>query len=280
VADRTQAFLREHADDRFLCVAGFHSPHSPWRVPKRFLDQYDREALSVPEFPPEVEAEREAIPESDDPAEATYSDEELRAARHGYYAMVTEVDHYVGRILDTLDELGLREDTLVVFTSDHGEYLGEHLRYSKWFPGEDPVSRVPLVVSGPGVESPGRTESGIVELVDIVPTILDSVGRQVPPSLGGESMCTALAGEEFSSKGAAPHEHSEGKSLRTERYQYVRRADGSEELYDLDREFGAYRDQIERGTADEAVLSDMRDQLLDRTVEIDLLDERGKTYWY
>ena len=85
--------------------------------------------------------------------------------------MITEVDHHVGRILKRLDELGLSENTVVVFTSDHGEWLGDHLRFGKGPPGDDSVARVPLIIRYPhGIESCGRLEEGIVEALDVAPT--------------------------------------------------------------------------------------------------------------
>ena len=126
VAEQSVEFIRLHRGEPFLCIAGFYSPHSPWVAPQEFLDLYDPEKLTLPVFPPEVEAKR---------SERFFSDQELRSARQGYYAMVSEVDHHVGRILACLEELDLTERTIVVFTSDHGEWLGEHLRYGKGYPG-------------------------------------------------------------------------------------------------------------------------------------------------
>ena len=120
VAEQTMEFLTRHRDGPFLCIAGFYSPHDPWVAPQEFLDRYDPAALTLPPFPPALDARR---------GPQHFSDDELRSARHGYYAMVSEVDHHVGRILDRLDALGIADNTIVVFTSDHGEWLGEHLRY-------------------------------------------------------------------------------------------------------------------------------------------------------
>lgn len=98
--------------------------------------------------------------------------------------MVSEVDHHVGRILACLDEEVLTEDTIVVFTSDHGDWLGEHLRHGKGYPAPNAVSRVPLIVRWPsGVRRPGRTIDGLVEALDVVPTLLECAGVQVPPHL-------------------------------------------------------------------------------------------------
>ena len=115
VAERTIDFLGRQTGDRpFLCIAGFYLPHSPWIVPERFLAMYDRGKLSLPRYPEEVEEQRTE----------KFSDEILRAAKHGYYASVSEVDHHCGRILEALRERGFDEQTIVIFTSDHGSIWG------------------------------------------------------------------------------------------------------------------------------------------------------------
>jgi len=272
VADQTMEFLDTHQDDRFLCVAGFFAPHQPYVVPQRFLDRYDPDDLTLPEFPDHLD-DRENTP---------YSDDMLRQARHGYYAAVSEVDHYVGQILDRLDELGLRENTLVVFTSDHGEYLGEHHEYGKGFPGEDCVSRVPLIVRWPGgVESPGRTVSDIVEAVDLIPTLLEAAGIQVPPHLRGESFLPALHDEPFdgheSAMLAGGARRLEGHSLRTDGFRYVSRVEDQEALYDLDREFGEYVDVSDEPEYEDD-LSRLRDRLLSRLQNV--LPKHSRTWVY
>ena len=187
VGERTMAFIEQSGDAPFLCIAGFYSPHAPWMTPQKYLDLYDAEKLSLPDFPARINAQRPQAPEE------PFSDAQLRRARQGYYAMISEVDHYVGEILDRLEACGKRNDTIVVFTSDHGEWLGEHLRYGKGYPADDAVSRVPLIISAPEGER-DRTYSGVVEAVDIVPTLLELAAIQIPPFLQGESLAGVVEG--------------------------------------------------------------------------------------
>jgi len=177
VGEQVVEYLRRRHDAPFFLFAGFYSPHSPWVAPQEFLDLYDPETLPIPAFPPELDAKR---------SDESFSDDELRSVRHGYYAMVSEVDHYVGRILDCLEEQGIADETVVVFTSDHGEWLGEHLQYGKGYWAQDCISRVPLIIRWPGaVSRPGRTISEVVESIDVLPTILTAAGLPVPPHLQG-----------------------------------------------------------------------------------------------
>lgn len=258
VAEKTMEYIQEHKDDRWLCIAGFYSPHSPWVAPKEYLDLYDPKELGLPTFPEELDARR---------SDSNYSDRELRAARHGYYAMVSEVDHHVGRILDHLAATGQDRETIVVFTSDHGEWLGESLRYGKGYPGLDPVGRVPLVVRWPsGVANPGRKEHCIVEAVDVVPTLLDALGLPILPELQGRSFLGALQSRPFQARASALMEHAGWKNLRTSDFRYVRHVERGELLYDLSQD---PKEQVDVASDPRyaAVLADMRGQLVDRIIE-------------
>ncbi len=265
VAEQTMEYLRARAggDEPFLCIAGFYSPHSPWIVPQSFLDRYDPSAFTLPTFPEEVDAQR---------GPGKCDDDELRAARHGYYAMVTEVDHHVGRILNTLDELNLADDTIVVFTSDHGEFLGDQLMYGKGYPAPDCVSRVPLLVRIPG--GPTGTRTQIVEHVDLVPTLLELAGLQAPAELQGEPL--PLTGD-APGKRSALTEGIGWKALRTEQYRYIAEADGSEKLIDLSADPGEYHNRAGRPDYDEP-LSDCRAEMLRKLLEIERPEKRRWTY--
>jgi arylsulfatase A-like enzyme len=232
VADRTIAYLENRKDnpEPFLCIAGMYSPHAPWVAPQRYFDLYDREKLTLPEFPPDMDAQR---------GPGHFDDDQLRAARHGYYAMCSEVDHHVGRMLDALDACGLAEDTIVVFTSDHGEWLGEHLRWYKGYPAHDPVSRVPLIVRMPGSEQ-GRTVSSIVESVDVLPTLMDAAAIPVASHMQGRSLQGLLQGDDSPVRDSALLEETGVKVLRTEHFRYIAHDDGREYLYDLRSALGDY----------------------------------------
>jgi arylsulfatase A-like enzyme len=234
VAEQTMAYLEDHRDSPFFCIAGFYSPHSPWVAPQEFIARYDPRALTLPRFPPAVDAQR---------TEGHYSDDELRAARQGYYAMVSEVDHHVGRIMDHLDALDLSGNTIVIYTSDHGEWLGEHLRYGKGHPGHDCISRVPFVIRWPDeIAYPGRTSHEMIEAIDIVPTLLECAGIPTPGYLQGQSLVPLLAATERDGRSSALTEGEGWKTLRLGSQRYVVEADGREALYDLERDPCAYDD--------------------------------------
>ena len=254
VAERSKAFLkRQDGRQPFLCVASFYSPHAPWVAPQRFLDLYDPESFTLPEFPAELRAER---------AKHHATESHLRAARHGYYAMISEVDYYVGTLLDTLEAQGLKDNTLIVFTSDHGDWLGEHLRYGKGEPGDDAVTRVPLLISGPGVAA-GRGVSDLVEAVDVLPTLLEAAFLQVPPALQGQSLQPLLRAESGWRPKPALTEFTRWKALRTERHRYYVNASGEEKLWDLAKDPQEYQD-VSKDEAYQDVLARHRLELLQK----------------
>ena len=201
-------------------------------APQQYFDLYDPAALPLPSFPPEVEAQR---------GPQNFPDGELRLARQGYYGQISEVDHHVGRLLGALDELGISDETVVIFTSDHGEWLGEHLRYGKGYPAHDQCSRVPLLMRLTDETVLARTDTGLTEALDVLPTILDLAAIQIPPHLQGCSLLPRLHDDEAGAASALT-EHTGWKSLRTERFRYLLHADGTEQLYDLSAEWGDYRD--------------------------------------
>lgn len=224
VAERTCQFIRRQtAQQPFLCVAGFYSPHAPLVVPQRFLDLYDRDTLPLPI----ISAEKKS--------ELGWTDAYLREAVHGYYAMVSEVDHHVGRIVQELEQSGALENTIILFTSDHGEWLGDGGRFGKGYPGDDGSTRVPLIVRLPqNQRAKGLVIDGIVESLDVLPTLLDAVAIQPPPHIQGQSFYAHLVGENFAGRDSALTEFAGWKSLRTQTHRYLIDKDGAERLWRIE----------------------------------------------
>jgi len=260
VAAQTIEYLRERRGQKspFLCVAGFYSPHSPWVAPQEFLDLYDPATLPIAEFPEGMSRERGGH---------VYSDEELRGAVHGYYAMCSEVDHHVGRILQALEQCGLSEDTIVVFTADHGEFLGEYLNYGKGYPSPDCIARVPCIMRWPrGIEDPGRVCPHFVEAVDMLPTLLACAGIPVPRHVQGKLLPLAPAAP--ATRESALTEMRGARSLHTTCYHYLVRQNGTETLYDLDRPHGQYED-VAGDPSYQSLLADLRLTMLQRLLALE-----------
>ena len=260
VAEQTMEFIRNNAGGPFMCVAGFYWPHAPFVAPQEFLDLYDPAELSLPEMPPEINAKRAA--------HERLNDDTLRRIKQAYYAMVSEVDHHVGRILACLDELGLADDTIVVFTSDHGEWLGEHLRLGKGYPAHDCVSNVPLLIRYPrSITAPGGTVEGIVEALDVIPTLLQWAGIPIPQHLQGRPLQGMIDGD-ADGRTSALTEMTGVKILRMESLRYIAHADGREELYDLAKPLGEYTDVAAEDAYADA-LADARAELIRHLIDME-----------
>lgn len=242
-AEKTVALLRQRAesDQRFFLATGFVRPHYPSVAPASYFDDYPYGEIPIPEVP---EGDLDDIPKlgkagttSQSTGIAKYPDN-IRKMWADYYATVTFMDEQVGKVLAELDRLGLRESTLVLFTSDHGYHLGEHHFWQKSKFHEE-VTRVPLLVSAPGFEA-GRTRS-LAELVDMYPTICDLLGVDAPGTAQGESLRPVLEDPGASVRDAAfALKQNSGHFLRTERWAYMRYKDGTEELYDMVEDPGQF----------------------------------------
>ncbi|MEJ5943710.1 sulfatase-like hydrolase/transferase [Pseudokineococcus basanitobsidens] len=204
VAEETIDYLRtsRDADKPFCFVANFFDPHHGFGAPSEYRDAYDAEALSRPvtrpgELRDKPPIQREASERSYAGAAKgflEYTADEIQDVRAAYYGMVTQVDAEVGRILATLDEEGLADETVVLFTSDHGEMLGDHQLMLKGPFMYECAVRVPLLVRWPGTAVPGRREQ-LVQWVDLAPTLLQAAGLPASPIHQGESLVPLLEDE-------------------------------------------------------------------------------------
>ncbi len=262
VADRSVRFLRERGSRPFFLWAGFYHPHAPLIPPQSCIDLYDLEDIPLPPGDPVVTTPRDG---------RELTDTELREIRRAYYAMVSDVDRNVGRVLDALDERGLRENTVVVFTSDHGDYMGEHGNFGKGTPGYDCIMRVPCLISYPGHIEPGTRVSGFVEATDLVPTLLEYAGVVREPSLQGRSMCALMEGDDASARESVYGEYADpGRTawamVRTHEWFYAHNTSGGEVLFDLRNDPHELND-VAQQTEYAAALSEMRALALTRSLD-------------
>jgi len=254
IADAAIERLREVKDRPFFLAVGFHKPHLPFIAPKRYFELYDRDAIApAPNpFPPRG-APRYATYNWNDlrhyygiPDVGPVLPEQARDLKWAYYACVSFIDAQVGRLLDELDRLDLRKQTVIVLWGDHGWQLGEHGMWDK-HSNYETSTRIPLIVSAPGFK-PGRTRA-LVESVDLYPTLAELAGLPLDSGLEGHSMVPLLRDPERTWKTAAFSEYQRvipgygkiargrGYSMRTDRYRYTEwRVPGTDfveyELYD------------------------------------------------
>lgn len=242
VVSEAMSFLKQRdITQPFFLYLGFHRPHPPYDPPQWAFDQYMRE-----ELPEAVVGDWEEMLEpyrSDHDSEsavAVYPERIRKRAQAGYYGHMTHIDHQLNRLLEVMQESGVLENTWICFVSDHGELMGDHHCYRKSLPYEG-SARVPLIIAPPRDRDlpTGQCSDALVELRDIMPTLLDCAGLEVPEGLDGRSLLPALSGEPGAEHGTIHGEHiALGQSVQWmtdghEKYIWWS-GDGREQLFDLD----------------------------------------------
>ena len=190
-------FIGEERDGPWLMSINPFDPHPPFDPPAEYLDRMDIENMKLPIFRPEEMKSQLDFANVDHQTKISVSPHEYDARRMvaAYYAQIELLDDQIGRLLHALDEAGERENTIVVFTSDHGEMLGDHGLRLKGCRFYDGAVRVPLIISWPGHFLQGLRSNALVELIDVMPTLLDATGLSIPDHVQGESILPTLAGE-------------------------------------------------------------------------------------
>ena len=251
VAQRAMELLQQfkQEDTPFFMALGFVKPHLPFNAPKRYWDMYPLDGIApaadrlFPEKAPQQAwhnwgelRKYRGVPAGDEPV----PDDMARKLIQGYRAATSYSDAQVGRVLDELDRLGLAENTIVVLWGDHGWSLGEHGLWCKHSPFEL-ANRIPLIVRAPG--SSRGVANGLVESVDIYPTLVELAGLPAPGHLQGDSFTQALDDPGVVLKKAVFPRWQNSDSIRTDRYYYTEWRDEQGKvtdrmLYDHDEDPG------------------------------------------
>jgi arylsulfatase A-like enzyme len=223
IADRALEYIEQRRDEPFFAWCSFVDPHHPFNAPAAYRDRYDASALAAPVWREGELEERSRYHRDRHEREFAPWREHWREYRAHYYAMISLVDEQVGRLVGALGDLGLLEDTVVIFSSDHGEMLGDHGLARKGLFHYEPLIRIPLAVYGPGRCVAGVRQPGIVQSVDIPATILGVAGIQLPYQYQGVPLVPWLRGERddpprvsalITNGGEGPH-YSPWPELRT-----------------------------------------------------------------
>ena len=193
-----------------------------------------------------------------------------------YYGMISEIDDGIGRLIGLLKRKGLYENTMIIFTSDHGEYMGFHHMMLKCNYLYDPLAKIPLLVKYPGQKDAGRTESVQSENIDVAPTVLEACGVKAPASMQGKSLLTGGGREFVFSEGqyGTEEEPRIGYMLRTKRYKLL--VQGSMEntmLFDLEKD----PEELEN-VAEDPAYGEILAGLQRRLADFVLFHSTGKVY--
>ncbi len=247
VALETIKLLEQNKDKPFFIAAGFYRPHCPYIAPQKYFDMYPLDKIKAAQ---NVPGEREhLLPAALQTPDWHFGVDELgqRQSIQAYYASITFTDANVGKLLGALDRLGLTENTIVVFWSDHGYLLGQHGQWHKQslFEGS---ARTPMIFAGPGTTAKGKASGRTVEAIDFYPTFADLCGLSgAPANLAGRSLRPLLKNPNAKwdkpaftqqRRGNAQNGFFMGYSVRNERYRYTEWDEGRKgvELYDYERD--------------------------------------------
>jgi iduronate 2-sulfatase len=239
VANEAVRLMKENKDKPFFIAAGFYRPHCPYVAPKKYFDMYPVNEITLPDEPAD---HFKNIPKAaffTNPLYWGLNEQQRKEVIRAYYASVSFMDAQVGELLDAVDELGLADNTIIVFWSDHGYLLSEHGQWKKQSLFEE-AARVPLIIAAPNAKGNGKVSERVVELVDLYPTLANLCGVQPPSYVHGADLTPLLHNPK--AKWSRPaytqvlrgREDIMGRSVRTERWRYTEWNDGSEgaELYD------------------------------------------------
>lgn len=238
--------MARDADERPFCLlASFTHPHDPFAITREYWDRYEHAKIDMPTIPPllldQLDPHSQRLYHVSAMDQYVQTEDRVRNARHAYYGMISYIDDKVGQLLQALEATGLKDDTIVVFTSDHGEMLGERglwykMSFFEW------SARVPMLFYAPRRFSPRRVTQ-VVSLVDLLPTLVDLASDKetvdFADKLDGQSLIPLLQGDESHASDTALGEIlAEGAispclMIRRGRYKYIYSDPDPDQLYDL-----------------------------------------------
>lgn len=271
VGERTIAQIErcQTEEKPFFLWASFFDPHPPYVVPEPWASMYDPEQLTLPahtpgefeDMPPHFARTQEENPDWSEYHEAggqglhgfqshLHSEDELRRSLAAYYGMTSLIDQEVGRILDYLDAQGLSENTLVVYTTDHGHFIGHHGLIAKGAFHFEDLLRLPMIVRQPGTVPAGAVSESLQSLVDYPQTFLTAAGIETPGNMQGINQLDVWQGNETGAREWALVENRHNpttvhlRTLVTDRYKItVYRGADYGELFDLETDPGEFHNR-------------------------------------
>ncbi len=300
VTDQTIKFLEEYKDEPFALWLSFPDPHEPYEAPRKYAEMFSKDKVKLPEWP---EGEFNNCPEKTKILKKLIgidheNEEDLYGFMSCYFGNVKFIDDCIGKLMDTLDRLELRKNTIVVFTADHGDFTLEHRMVRKGNAFYDSLTRIPLIMSYPGTIPEGKIDTSMANLIDTVPTILELQGLEQMPGTKGKPLPTVTDAKPreavFSEYGAGgpdfrlshlnKMEKSEGpevliktlqwreaegrrKMVRTKDWKYVHEPGfDTDELYDMKNDPNEFRNLANDPTCSDKVI-EMKSLLTDWAME-------------
>jgi len=245
VNEAIKAMERYVAEDKPFCIyCGTQGPHDPYVIPEKYATMYDPKTVDLPpnfhddlsDKPRIYERQRKMLWDQ-------LSEDEVRESIAHYWGYCTMIDDYRQMVYDAIDRLGIRDNTVLMVTSDHGDYAAAHGLYCKGVPSFDECHRVPLIVRWPdGIERPGRVVDEFVTMCDFAPTVLEVAGAEQNPT-SGASFAPFFKQDEVEGWTQEFHTQFNGveyyytqRISQTKEYKYVFNPFDFDELYDLTKD--------------------------------------------
>ncbi len=285
IADRTEAYLEKQANGSqpFFLQMSFPDPHHPFTPPGKYWDMYDSKDIELPasfgkgNLPP-ILAMKEALARGEDKRDNqnpfAVSEDEARELIALTYGSITMIDDAIGRVLAKLKALGLSDNTVVIFTSDHGDYMGDHGLMLKLLLHFQSIIRVPFVWSDPQARSHDQVRSDLASSIDISTTILERAGIQPYNGIQGRDLMSsqspeALIVEEDSQRPMIGFQRPQRvRTIVTDRYRMsLRHGENWGELYDLQLDPNEMNNLFDEPAA-QAVKAEITDMMVRKMIEL------------
>ncbi len=195
-SERAGEFIRRRRQCPWLLSINIYDPHPPFIPPKVYSDRFDPQQMPGPHFRESDLAQQARLSDIDFQGDARSPEErDAKAIQAKYYAMIAQIDDRLADILNVLEETGQLENTVIIYTSDHGEMMGDHGLLEKGCRFYEGLVRVPLIFSWPGHFKSNLQTGALVELLDMTSTVLDLTGLESPDYVQGRSLLPLLLGE-------------------------------------------------------------------------------------
>ena len=285
IADRTETWLSEQANtgEPFFLQMSFPDPHHPFTPPGKYWDMYDPENIMLPEsfgkgdLPP-IQALQEALQSGTDPRDNqnpfAVTENEAKSIIALTYGMITMIDDAIGRVLNSLDSLGLAENTVVIFTSDHGDYMGDHGLMLKLLLHYQGIIRVPFIWHDPTQPGFGQVDTRLGSSIDISATTLARACIQPFNGIQGRDLCSteppeAVIIEEDSQRSMIGFDKPQRvRTMVTDRYRMsLREGEDWNELYDLESDPNEIQNLYDLPSA-QPIRHALTELMLKRTIEL------------
>ena len=248
VTKALEAMERYSKEDKpFFIHCGPVSPHDAYMIPQEYADMYDPTKVELPRsfYEDDLEDKPRIYQRHNKQLWSQLSEAEHKEAVAHYWGFCTMVDDYRKMVVDKIDELGIADDTILIFTSDHGDYCSAHGLYCKGVPSFDEGPHVPLIVRWPnGIDNPGRTVDEFITMCDFAPTFLEVAGLEQNPTSGAsfapffKSSDVPGWTQEFHTQFNGVELYYSQRSVMTKEYKYVFNGFDFDELYDLTKDPG------------------------------------------